>query len=194
MINPTDVFCSLVRIAGASFPGSASLAQLQSEMDMAEFRARLERLEDPISALHPDVPDTAQILYRALEKLDGPTVHLEPEEYEQFARPLALLEAQGLIQSRGAIGSAHPRGIRLVDPVFILYAATLEGVEGLAPVNEVVDESERGKWLDGHVLAKEHEVPLDVVRAIFRIYEARGLGMMSKETGPHRPTRYLVKA
>ena len=44
-------FYSLVRVAGAGFPVSASLVQLQGEIDAQEMKARLDRLEDPISSL-----------------------------------------------------------------------------------------------------------------------------------------------
>jgi hypothetical protein len=54
-----------------------------------------------------------------------------------------------------------------------------------------VDETPAGTWIHGEPLAEELDLPLPIVQAIFRMYEAKGLGQCSKTVGL---VRYLAQA
>ena len=63
MSRSMEWFIKIVRVAGVNFPGAASLVQLQAELDSTAMASRLEKLEDPISYLHEDIPDVAKEIY-----------------------------------------------------------------------------------------------------------------------------------
>lgn len=60
-------FFSMVRVAGAAFPVSSMLVQLQAEIDSNELNNRLNRLEDPISHLHENVHDISEVMYKKIK-------------------------------------------------------------------------------------------------------------------------------
>ena len=95
-----DWFCSLIRIAGVSFPVASSLVQLNSEIESGHIRSRLEKLEDPISSLHPDIQIVSKKIYEAIRIKKTSILDFEEEFYTKHSRPLATLEANGLIDAR----------------------------------------------------------------------------------------------
>jgi len=179
-----DWFCALVRIAGASFAGSASLVQLQNEIDMAAVKRRLQSLEDPISQIHPDVPRLAERLYEAVRSGNVGLLEIPDEFYDEFARPLAALHSSGYLREGHALARRRPINIRMSDPTFLLYCATLsDDSPRVATVVEAVDSAETGRWLKGAELAQQYGVPLPVVDAVFEVYEVKGYGLTSKTIG-----------
>ena len=88
----------LIRVAGSSFPVASSLVQLQSEIDSQDFEIRLRELEDPISNLHEDIPRLSEILYSKVKTENDKHIELSNEDYKKFARSLAVVEAEGLIE------------------------------------------------------------------------------------------------
>lgn len=46
-----------------------------------------------------------------------------------------------------------------------------------------IEGCQAGKWIDGKPIANELRIPLPVVDACFKIYEARGLGLKSRTIG-----------
>lgn len=182
-----DRFLSLVRVAGASFPGAASLVQLQAEIDVQEMRRRLETLEDPIATIHPDVPAIGRIIYGALGTGMERRVSLEEDQYKRFGRPLAALEAKGLVRGGHTLARRYEDGLWVTDPFFLVYLARAFGdASELASVLAAVDACDPPNWLDGAQLAKECGLPLSVVHAVFQIYEAVGYGITSKTIGESR--------
>lgn len=91
-------FISILKIAGASFPVAASLAQLHSEIDWTALLKRVEKLEDPISCLHSDIPAVSRLIYAELKTKESLNLTFDDEFYSKYRRPLAALEANGSIE------------------------------------------------------------------------------------------------
>lgn len=179
-----DWFFKVIRIAGASFPVASSLVQLQAEIDSIEMTKRIDKLSDPISYLHEDVQKVSKKIYKALTLMDSLRLDFDDEFYNEFGRPLAALESQRFIKGEHAIGKRYACGIRLTDPSFIMYMCALaEDDEKMEKLNAALDSCEVGKSLDGHALKNQIKLPVQVVRAMFSIYESKGYGLVSKEIG-----------
>jgi len=110
----------LIRIAGVNFPGAASLVQLQAKIDSDKIAERLQKLEDPISYLHEDVPATSKEIYQKLSFNDSVNLNFDDEFYTKYSRPLAALAKKSFISKYMVLGSRIPRGITLIDPTFIM--------------------------------------------------------------------------
>ncbi len=174
----------VLRVAGASFPGSSSLVQVQSELDSLEMAKRLQELSDPISYLHKDVPEASKLIYENLRKEDFATLDFSDEFYNKFSRPLAVLDSYGLISKKHGLGSRIPCGINLIDPSFILYMCNLaEDHHKMQEITDIVDRCEPVLSLDGNTLKDIIRLPVTVIRAVFMVYESKGYGLVSKTIG-----------
>ena len=123
-----DWLLAIGRIAGVSSPLTAWLVQLQAEIDRAGAKAlaeRVRKLEDPVSGLHPDVPEVAKVIYSAMTDEDEAHVWFDADFYNTFSKPLAVLEARGLIKGEHTIGNRYHDGLRVIDPSFIMYMCAL---------------------------------------------------------------------
>jgi len=179
-----DWLMSIIRIAGASFPGASSLVQFQSELDSKALLQRVSKLEDSISSLHELVPELSKKIYEAIKSIDSNAVEFDNVFYEKYARPLAVLESQGLIRGAHALGKTFALGFRVIDPSFIMYLCALaEDNNKMELLIKEVDECPKGKWLNGKAMQESLKLPLPVIRAVFDIYEAKGWGLCSKEIG-----------
>ena len=179
-----DWLFSLVRIAGVAFPGASSLVQLQAEIDSTALSERIKNLEDPISHLHEEIPNVARLIYKELKVQNSGTLSFDPEFYLQYRRPLAMLESQRYLSGEHAIGNMYAAGITLSDPSFILYLCALgESDKQMNSLASIVDSCEPGKWLSGDQLSIDLDLPKPVVRAVFIIYQSKGLGQLSQEIG-----------
>jgi len=179
-----DWFFSIIRVAGASFPMASSLVQLQSEIDSKTLLRRVEKLEDPVSFLHDDVPKLSKFIYQELRVADSTILSFSDEFYTQYSRALAALESQGFIKGLHAIGKKYAGGVYLIDPSYIMYlCAVAEDKRRMEKLIEIVDSCELGKWLDGAKIQSEVDLPLPVIKAVFDIYESKGFGFCSKERG-----------
>ncbi len=184
MSNTMEWFLKLIRIAGVNFPGSASLVQLQAEIDSDKIAKRLQKLEDPISYIHEDVPAASKEIYQRLSFNDSVNLDFDEEFYTKYSRPLAALAKKSFISKNSVIGSRIPRGINLIDPTYIMYMCALaEDQNKMQEIVKIVDSCEVGKWLDGEKIKYEIGLPKYVIRAVFEIYEAKGYGILSKTIG-----------
>ena len=184
MTSKIDWFFKVVRIAGVNFPGAASFLQLQAEIDSLTMDARVKNLEDPISNLHEHVKPLSELIYQKIKSTDFIHLELESSEYENFSRVIALLASAGHIETEHAAGSSVPIGISLSDPTYIMYLCKLfEHAHKMEELIGLVDSCMIGEWLDGTSIAESIELPVCVVDAVFRIYEAKGLGLVSPEVG-----------
>ena len=155
-----------------------------AEIGASQMECRLTRLEDPISTLHPDVPEVTGQLYDALRQEDDAHIHLEVHLYEQFSKALAVLEAQGCIKGLHSWGHRYSAGIRVVDPTFTMYmAARHEKQRAMKALIERIETCERGKWIHGGELKAELALPLPVIAACFDVFEMKGYGLRSRELG-----------
>ena len=192
MTSKIDWFIKIVRIAGVNFPVAASLVQLQAEIDSSSMVARIEKLEDPVSNLHEDVKSISKIIYIKLRATEFIHLELESSDYNNFSRAIAALNAAGYIHTHNAAGSSIPIGISLSDPSYIMYLCKLfEESHKLEELIGLVDGCMAGEWLDGTSIAGSIGLPVCVVDAVFRIYEAKGFGCVSPEVGD---CRYLGQA
>ena len=184
MASDVDWFLKIVRIAGVNFPVAASFVQLQAEIDSSAMAARINKLEDPISNLHEDVKSVSEVIYLKLKSTDFIHLELETGEYQRFSRAIAALDAAGYIDTQNAAGSPFPIGISLSDPSYIMYLCKLfEDSHKLEELVGLVDRCMIGEWLDGTSIAESIELPVCVVDAVFKIYEAKGFGCVSPEVG-----------
>src|SRR5690606_32524417 len=111
-------------------------------------------------------------------------LELETGEYQRFSRAIAALDAAGYIDTQNAAGSPFPIGISLSDPSYIMYLCKLfEDSHKLEELVGLVDRCMIGEWLDGTSIAESIELPVCVVDAVFKIYEAKGFGCVSPEVG-----------
>jgi hypothetical protein len=184
MISGIDWFIKIVRIAGVNFPVAASLVQFQAEIDAFIMDSRIKKIEDPISNLHEDVKPFSELLYRKIKSTDSIQLELENSDYIKFSRVIALLASAGYFETEHAAGLSVPIGISLSDPTYIMYLCKLfEHTYKMEELIGLVDSCMIGEWLDGNGIAESIELPLCVVDAVFRIYEAKGLGLVSPDVG-----------
>lgn len=182
---------ALIRAVGSSFPGASSLVQLNSEIESSKVKERLNRLEDPISSLHPDIPDVSSKIYDAVKLSNSNAVAFDDEFYTRSSRPLAALEAYGAIRGEHALGKRFACGIRVTSPAYMLYMAALfSSGKSMSKLVETIDKCEPGKWMDGDSVASELGLPSPVVRSVFEIYRDKGYGLISGEIGSNR---YMAK-
>jgi hypothetical protein len=179
-----DWLCSIVRIAGAAFPVTSSLIQLQAELDSDALLKRVQKLEDPVSCLHKDVPEVSKAIYEALRKKDDKNLSFNEVFYEQFSKPLAALESEGYIKGCHTIGKRFENGIYVSDPTFIMYMCALDKDSNkMAHLLEIVESCSIGQWLNGKKIQEEMGLPLPVIEACFDIYESKGYGICSNVVG-----------
>ena len=179
-----DWFLSIVRIAGAAFPATAALVQLQSEIDSRIFKKRIERLEDPISHLHSDIPDVARNIYQKLIQTDSTVLEFDENFYQNFSHALAVLESEGHINLNHSIGKKYASSISLIDPSFIMYmCAIAEDHERMETLVDQIDNCQTGEWLDGEEIQTNIDLPLTVIKAVFELFESKGYGVCSQTRG-----------
>jgi hypothetical protein len=185
-------FFSIIRIAGASFPVASSFVQLQSEIDSNAMKERINKLSDPISYLHDDVQELSKLIYSELKISDSRNLHFDETIYKKYSRALAVLESNKYIKGYHTNDKSYAADIYLPDPTYIMYLCALaEDSETMEKLVSVVDSCEIGKWLNGKEIKTEIGLPLEVIKAVFEIYESRGYGLCSKTVGA---ARYMGKA
>jgi len=173
-------FFKLIRVAGTSFPVSASLVQLQAELDADKFKTRLENLEDPISSLHEDIVAVSENIFKKFKEEDNVSLDFDEEFYTRYSRVLAILNAKTLISKNDAVGSRIPLGINLIDPSFILYMANMfEDPHKMQELFDIVDRCEIGVSINAKDTGESIGLPKYLIRAVFEIYETKGHGCRS---------------
>ncbi|MDP1682516.1 MAG: hypothetical protein Q8L39_12175 [Burkholderiales bacterium] len=175
---------SVARIVGASLPFVPSLMQLQTEIDSVAIQRRLLSLEDPISTLHPDIREVSEKLYRELAATGVTNLRFDSAFYTQYSRPLAILEAQGFIVGTHAIGARYVDGLWVQDPKYVVYLCALyEDQSKMDGLVQILESCTPGQRLRGEDIEAELQLPRPVIKALFQLYEARGLGDCSREIG-----------
>lgn len=183
---------SITRIVGASFPVASSLVQLQAERDSNEIQRRLRRLEDPLSALHPQIRDVSGVLYQSVARLDSARVELSADQQVRFSRALAILETEGMIKGCHAFGHApFIHGLWIENHVYLLYMAALfEKPALMDKLVALMEATSAGEQLDGTAIATDLGLPSRVVKAVFQAFAAKGFGYSSQEVGA---VRYVAR-
>lgn len=185
-----DWFMSIMKVAGASFPVSSSIVQFLSEIESEKIKERLEKLEDPISNLHSDIPQLSELIYKKLSAENSTSLEFSDEFYQKYSKPLATLEAKKYIKGNHTIGNRYQSGIQISEPTFIMYLCRIaEDEKKMNSLIGLVENCEFGKWLDGEKI--DLDLPLPVINAVFEIYESKGYGICSNEVGI---CRYMCKA
>ena len=174
----------VARIVGASLPFVPSLMQLQAEIDSVAIQRRLLTLEDPISTLHPDIREVSEKLYRELAATGVAKLRFDGAFYTQYSRSLAILEAQGFIAGTHAIGAKYVDGLWVQDPKYVVYLCALyEDQRKMDGLVQLLESCKPGQWLRGEDIEADLQLPRPVIKALFQLYEARGIGNCSKEVG-----------
>jgi hypothetical protein len=183
-------FFAMVRVLGSAFPLTSAVVRIQDEIDRADSREvqrRLDDIEDPISALHPEVREVSRSIYEKLSATDANKLTFEPDFIDRHRRVLAILEGRGLIEAThtiGAGGQFYGGELWVKSPTYLLYLASLyEDPELMDQLVERVDTCAPGHWLDGRKIAEDIPLPIPVIKAVFDAYEAQGLGLCSRTVG-----------
>lgn len=177
-----DWFITVLKVAGSIFPGSAPFLQLSSEIESKKIKERLSKLEDPISNLHPAIPQLSELIYKELKKGNSTDLEFNDEFYQKYSKPLATLEAKNYIKGKDTIGYRYKSGIHVSDPIFIMYLCSIaEDEKKMNSLIELMENLEYGESIDGKKI--ELDLPLPVIRAAFKIYESKGYGFLSKTNG-----------
>jgi len=159
------------------------MVQLQAEIDSREMQKRLLALEDPLSSLHPDIRELSNVLYGLLRS-SGNKIPVEPSLYGRYPRAFHILEAEGMIHPNHVLGRTFPAEVWVRNPSYILYMAALfEDADRMDALVALIDAASPKTWLRGTDLANQLGVPMPTIRAVFQMYEQRGLGLLSKEIG-----------
>jgi hypothetical protein len=176
---------SAVRMLGTTNPLSAVLVQLQAEIDSVGVQRRLLALEDPVSALHPDIQEVSAKLYEAVAVTETASAHLRFDDafYTRYSKVLAILEAKRLVTGYHSINRRYSQGL-LLEPEYFVYLCARHADQGkMDQLVQCLDDCKRGQWLDGKKIATALQLPPPVVDAMFRLYEAKGLGIRSDTIG-----------
>ena len=108
----------------------------------------------------------------------------DEETLARYGRVMAILESQGLIRGSHSSQKRFHLGLWLDNPHYIMYMCALfEDPDLMERLLSRVDSTPPKTWLRGAELAEEFALPLPVVRAVFQLYEAKSLGLLSKELG-----------
>lgn len=183
-IDPMKWLCAIIRIVGVSFPGMSSLVQLQAELDANSIDDRLKKLEDPISALHEDVPELSKLIYSRIQIAESNSISLDDSSYAKFRRALASLESAGHIRGAHALGKRFAAGLRVENATYMLYMCSLfEDESKMDKLIEIVESCHRGQSLRAQNVMQETGLANAVINAVFKIFEAKGYGIRSKEVG-----------
>lgn len=173
---------TLTRIIGTVSPWTAPLVQIQSELAARKVDARLAKLEDPISALHPDVQDVSAEFYGMIRSADDNRVRPPAEFMAKYDRVVRVLDANKLITGTHGLSQRFLGGIWITNPRYVLYMAALfEDDDKMTFLIKYVDQATG--WIDGQTIAAEIQLPVPVVRAVCELFVENGIGLMSRETG-----------
>jgi len=173
---------TIVRVAGSQIPGVSALVQLQSEIDASALQNRVQSLEDPISALHPDVPELSKLIYETIKKFNTANLEFSDAEYDKYSRGLAVLKSKGHIKLPSALGRQRPLGVDVTGPIYLMYlCAKHEERDKMTALVREMEECKKGEWLNGHEISQELELPLPFIKACFALYEDNGFGKCSRE-------------
>ncbi len=195
-----DWFSSSVRSIGASFPFAASLVQAQAEIDakqigkdVKQIKDRLERIEDPISNLHEDARKISKEIFDKMVELNSKYLEFDEEFYAENNRVLTILDSKGLLKGQGNMTKRHYTRIILTNPVYVLYLCDLFiDKSSMEKLYETVDSCHLGEVILSKKLQEELSLPFPVIEAMFKIFEAKGLGFIDEFPGNN--TRYMGKA
>jgi hypothetical protein len=181
----------ITHMAAQSNPFTAALSAMQTGLDSQDMQRRLRALEDPVSILHPEIRDVAKALYDEVARTNESYLTELPREfYDRYGRPLTLMEGVGIVRGEHSLGGRFSAGIVVESPRGILYMAQLyEDAVKMDMLLSRVDSARRGQVQKGAEIVLEIHVPMPTIRAVFELYDARGLGILSRENGAP-PTYY----
>lgn len=131
--------------------------------------------------MHEDVALVSKEIYQVLKEINAPLLKFEEDFYTRFSIPLAVLEKSGFIKHETILASRIPAGTTLKDPSSVIYMCPLaENKAKMVEAIDLVDGCEPGVWIDGKTLSASLDLPDFVLNSIFKIYEAKGYGLVSK--------------
>src|SRR5690242_17124029 len=95
----------MIHMAAQSNPFTAALSAMQAGLDSQDMQHRLRALEDPVSTLHPDIRAVAKALYDEVARTNESYLTQLPRSfYDQYGRPLTLMESVGVVSGQHTIG------------------------------------------------------------------------------------------
>ncbi len=150
------------------------------------------KLEDPISHLHEDVQEVSKAIYDKFILANDTSLTFPNEFYQKYNRALTALATEGYIGKERSINSTLPLAVNLVNPDYILYMCFhFEDSRKTQEISDLVDGCEAGQTLDAELLADSIGLPKYAIRAVFEVYESKGLGF---STGGIKKLRYQAIA
>lgn len=137
-----------------------------------------------IKSLGPRGVELSELLYSKIQSQDVLSMAFDwCDPFLPFARELRELEASGVLNSRAMVDKTNEfkEGFRL-DPIFVAYLgqryADPREMRKLTNAIENADEQ-----LNGLKLRTWIDVPVVVIHSFFKLYEAKGQGIVSETVG-----------
>ena len=181
-----------------SAAGLGVVSTALAQVDINKLEKRIQKLEDPISAIHRDVPKLCEVIHKILiEKDNDPRtlyeVSLTSEQRHEYDSVLKVLNAKGIItipldnRKNGPVSCKF----RIQDPMFCLYIFELFGPKlKIQQLKEYLDNYQSNIWYEGTALALDFEIPIEIPDAFFSLARARGQGLKSDTIGESSFTFY----
>lgn len=147
-----------------------------------QIEHRLRAFEDPILALDANMEAVCLVLYQAFKIKTMPIVNyvqLVDEAYQINERQLRLLKAKGHLAFDNAAGCSIPKGIELTAEFTVYVGLKSEDRFDIANAINYIDSQPSNNWIDGQRLAERYTLHIDLVRAIFDMFEQQGFGTKS---------------
>src|SRR3989338_322359 len=179
-------FFSMVRIVGSSFPVASSFVQLQAEINEKQINDRIQKLEDPISSLHPDIQAISKSIFYKICETNSDHIKFENEFYSQNSRVLAVLKKNNLIKGVYEHGRTLPLALHINNPFYIIYLCKLYADQDtMERLFKTVDSCHKGNSLYTNEVKKVVDLPVPVIKSFFKIFEAKGYGKYEAGIGGH---------
>lgn len=71
------------------------VSEIRAGLDSNSIASRIEKLEDPIANIHPDVLDVSSVIYIAMCNKHSTLIELTPRVFDKYRRALLMLEKMG---------------------------------------------------------------------------------------------------
>ena len=171
-IKVKKLIVPILSVLGANLPFASNFLQFRSEISGCKNEKRLKTLEDPISALHPSIPDLSLLLYQAIKSNNDSCGWLDKDDLnlDYYRKAFLLLDAHGYLEDKGCI-------IEFNTPSYMMYMATISEKDNIInELNGYMDDCESGCSIYASDLANSLNLPLALVLSVFEIYESKGYG------------------
>ncbi|WP_420208795.1 CHAT domain-containing protein [Candidatus Electronema sp. JC] len=140
----------------------------------------IEQIKSIMNSLHKDMLAVSREIYCKMMEENSVYIDFEKEFYVKNSRVINELEANSFILVEHVLTSSTPRGIEIINPIYILYISTFfEKTEQLSTLIDIIDKC-KGEWLNSRKLNEKTGIPEYVINSIFKIYKNKNYGLLSE--------------